>query len=741
MLEIENSYYEDEVREGFFVPSIIKKAWAANLKVLMEVDRICKKHNIVYFAAYGTILGAIRHGRYIPWDDDLDIMMKREDYERFLSVAEAELQHGFTILNVKNTDNYWHFLSRVATGKHMRFEEDYLEEMHGFPYITGLDIFVLDHLSSDPQKESQRDTTINYILAVADQLENYAELQPESEEAIVKIESICDVKINRKQTLYRIRKDLYMVALSLCAKFQEDKEGRIARLMPDVLSYGAQGVEHSFFSDVVDMPFENISIPVPARYDELMRINYGDYFNVNKNCGGHDYPFFEKQKQQFEEVWGQKFPEYQYAPRDADSQKVISYKRYVQEYLCDMEQCILQYEQLDKLAEAQSLAIELGTFIDELKGEGTSSVTELEAFCENIFIVYNMLQEQQVVEETTINDRLTLQFNVVCTTIKKEIIQRKEVVFVCFSVKYWENMEQFYRTEISDEWNDVYVIPIPYYYKNYQGQIREEVFDISQYPKDVKILDYRTYDWEIRHPDKVYIQYPYDNWNSETTIPSEYFSENLWKYTEELIYVPYFILDEFCRSNLREYYNMKYYCTMPGVVNADKVILQSEGMKRVYIDKLVDFAGKDTEEIWQNKLCVSENIKAHLEEKSSKNKKTLLYYVGFSQLYQYGEQAIQKMNRVFDILCSNEDRLQFIIREDVMIEKNSHMLEKKVYMQYCEIIKKYSKRKSVTVISPKDSITDVEIVKMCDAYYGEASRLMNRFRRENKPIMVADVNV
>ena len=74
-----NTYFEDEVRDGFFVPSEIKRAWVAELEVLSEIDKICKKHNIQYFADRGVLLATVRHEGFILWDDDLDIVIKRED--------------------------------------------------------------------------------------------------------------------------------------------------------------------------------------------------------------------------------------------------------------------------------------------------------------------------------------------------------------------------------------------------------------------------------------------------------------------------------------------------------------------------------------------------------------------------------------------------------------------------------------------------------------------------------------
>ena len=73
----------DEIRDGFLVSSDRKKVWQRWLELWQEVDRICRKHGLKYWAAYGTLLGAARHKGFIPWDEDLDLCMMRPDYNRF----------------------------------------------------------------------------------------------------------------------------------------------------------------------------------------------------------------------------------------------------------------------------------------------------------------------------------------------------------------------------------------------------------------------------------------------------------------------------------------------------------------------------------------------------------------------------------------------------------------------------------------------------------------------------------
>lgn len=100
-IELNEQFYEDEVREGFYIPSAIKKAWGAEIQILNELDKVCKQLGIRFFAAWGTFLGAVRHGGFVPWDDDFDICMLRDDYNRFLNEGLKLMPEGFTVYNLE----------------------------------------------------------------------------------------------------------------------------------------------------------------------------------------------------------------------------------------------------------------------------------------------------------------------------------------------------------------------------------------------------------------------------------------------------------------------------------------------------------------------------------------------------------------------------------------------------------------------------------------------------------------
>ena len=93
----EESYFRGEEKNGFYIRPMMKRYWAAHQEVILEFDRVCKKLGVEYYADFGTLLGAVRHRGFIPWDDDVDVCMLRGDYNRFRELATKEFQYGIML--------------------------------------------------------------------------------------------------------------------------------------------------------------------------------------------------------------------------------------------------------------------------------------------------------------------------------------------------------------------------------------------------------------------------------------------------------------------------------------------------------------------------------------------------------------------------------------------------------------------------------------------------------------------
>lgn len=135
-------FLEEEIRCDFTVSSTIKKIWAIELEMMFEFDRICKKNGLKYFLMYGTLLGAIRHKGFIPWDDDVDVGMPREDYEKLLTLKD-EFKHPLFLQNHITDPEYCSSYTRIRNSNTTAISKmlKYQKMNHGI----FLDVFPFDN--------------------------------------------------------------------------------------------------------------------------------------------------------------------------------------------------------------------------------------------------------------------------------------------------------------------------------------------------------------------------------------------------------------------------------------------------------------------------------------------------------------------------------------------------------------------------------------------------------------------
>ncbi len=300
MLDFDENFFKEEVKYGFLITEKMKRIRAADLEVLDAIDKACIRNGINWFADFGTLLGAVRHQGFIPWDDDVDICMKRVDYNRFFSLPDSEFPPGF-VRRSHIQDRFHNMpMGAVMNTENISFEKEHLERYHGCPYIIGTDVFPLDDI---PDDEGLQDALISMYNAFYDAAFRFDEI--EANEGIgAYLPALSEIGRVQFDTSGDIRGQLWEMTNRVAQLFAGE-ECENAAYLHDVITHGEKRVfrKKSLYEKTIRIPFENINIPVPAGFDEVLKIRFGErYMIAQRQNAAHDYPFYRAQDELIKEM-------------------------------------------------------------------------------------------------------------------------------------------------------------------------------------------------------------------------------------------------------------------------------------------------------------------------------------------------------------------------------------------------------------------------------------------------------
>lgn len=293
-----DSFFEEETRCGFEIPVMMKRAWAAQMEVLQVVIDICNRNDIPYFASSGTLLGAVRHKGFIPWDDDIDLNVKREGYNRLAEVLREQLPDGFCVRGIHGTptgietvDTMYQIY--VVAERPMWNRNDYMRYFHGYPFeYVGIDIYPLDYVPYDKELLEVQKSLINFALYL---YWNWSELEEagDLERGLAQFEEASAVPVPKEGKRLHLVKMMNQIA----SLYHEDEGERLLGYVSNGILHNPDGFRKEWYDHTILMPFENTEIAVPSGYDGVLKDVYGDYTQFVRGASVHGYPYYDEMEQ------------------------------------------------------------------------------------------------------------------------------------------------------------------------------------------------------------------------------------------------------------------------------------------------------------------------------------------------------------------------------------------------------------------------------------------------------------
>ena len=260
---------------GFKVTVERQKVWQIELEMLKLVDKICQKHNLHYSLVGGSLLGAVRHKGFIPWDDDIDLAMKRKDYEKFLKIAQKELPKQYFVQYCETEPLYDRGHAQIRNSETTAIINTDIVNSAAYNKGIWIDIFPLDAIPDNPLL---RKIFVHRAITKKVLLRGPTTSKPK----------LAYQKIFGKQRL-----------INRFHKFVQKYDGKKTKqcgaleFRPNEFKY-----DSAWFDSYVELPFENMKAKALAGYKELLERQYGDYMAIPKNKNGtvHGGAFFDTGK-------------------------------------------------------------------------------------------------------------------------------------------------------------------------------------------------------------------------------------------------------------------------------------------------------------------------------------------------------------------------------------------------------------------------------------------------------------
>ncbi|MBR4436506.1 MAG: LicD family protein [Spirochaetales bacterium] len=263
-------------------PEELRKVQLLELKVLKEIKRVCTKHDIKYFLTGGTLIGAVRHKGFIPWDDDIDIAMMRPDYDRFLEIAPKELGPEYELLCIQQDERIGTFFAKVVLKDSVSWNGQQPAELNMFGCVV--DVVPFDRIYENKLLAKLYFYWLNFCVVLYSMKNGYHNGTTKLKRFVARVMKFCFFWIPkgwlRKIIInypYRLNKKQTNTRAYLSGRYGIPREMRSAYL----------------FDEYTELPFEDDSFMVLKEYHAFLTELFGDYMKLPPESERHTHQVAE----------------------------------------------------------------------------------------------------------------------------------------------------------------------------------------------------------------------------------------------------------------------------------------------------------------------------------------------------------------------------------------------------------------------------------------------------------------
>lgn len=386
------------------------------------------------------------------------------------------------------------------------------------------------------------------------------------------------------------------------------------------------------------------------------------------------------------------------------------------------------------LEECQNGGITIGTLIEKTEGDGHPTVLLLEEYCELTYQLHEELISERY-REINFNKKYKVikqKLIRVENSLKNDICVKTEAVFLPYKASMWDSLESVWKAAEEDENCDTYVIPIPYFDKNPDGSFRELHDESGQYPAHVPITRYDAFDFGEHRPDMIFIHSPYDNINFVTSVHPFFYSENLKKFTECLVYIPYYATT----GGMAEGQSL-----CPAYQNADYIVIQSEKFRKFFDSRIPDekflALGSPKFDSVIHKCQNTLEPPCAWKDRMT-GRKVYFYNTSIGGMLANTDGFLKKMSYVFDTFRDRED-VCLLWRPHPLMDSSLDSMRRQYKSRYDTLKRAYAAHN----IGILDETPDIETsIALSDAYIGDSgTSVTSLFGAAGKPLFILNNNI